>query len=265
MSHDRPSICTASGVEFSPFDPRPADIRIADIAHALAVIPRFGGHTFDPYSVAQHSIRVCMVIRDGGWPIEVQRMALLHDASEAYLGDMPGPLKRAPELAGYLTAESRLQTVIYRRYGIDADHERAYGRAVKDADALMLAVEQRDLMPDCDLWTKPEAAGTPKIVPFHHEFAREAFLHGAEVVGISDQIEPLELTADERDALAWQPPPTELCAPRDSQERIWMLVFDDPSRMPRTFGGHGAEAAARKAWAEASQSWHCTLLTTVQR
>src|ERR1019366_9954250 len=87
---DDGAIRTYSGVRFKPLDPDPA-VGISDIAHALANQCRFGGHSSAFYSVAQHSVRVSEICaaEDALW-------GLLHDASEAYLVDVPAPLKQLP-------------------------------------------------------------------------------------------------------------------------------------------------------------------------
>lgn len=58
-------ICTYTGRKFYPLDPRPEDVCIEDIAHALALVNRFGGHTRVPYSVAQHSVLCCQNAPEG--------------------------------------------------------------------------------------------------------------------------------------------------------------------------------------------------------
>jgi len=90
---------TASGKRFWPLDPRPEDICIEDIAHALSHICRFGGHVREPYSVAQHSVIVSMIVKP-----ENALYGLLHDAAEAYAGDMVRPLKRG--MPAYRSIES---------------------------------------------------------------------------------------------------------------------------------------------------------------
>ena len=81
-------IITASGKRFYLRRPTPADIDAGDVAHALAHICRFNGHTREFYSVAQHSILVSRLLPD-----ELKLAGLLHDAAEAYCGDMVKPLK----------------------------------------------------------------------------------------------------------------------------------------------------------------------------
>lgn len=82
-------ILTFSGERFYPFSPAPEEVKTKDIAHALANICRFNGHTRGFYSVAAHSVHVSRLV-----PPEFALEALLHDAAEAYVGDMVRPLKR---------------------------------------------------------------------------------------------------------------------------------------------------------------------------
>src|ERR1700693_5499467 len=91
--------------------PNPADIRIEDIAHALSNQCRFGGHAREFYSVTEHCVRVSQHCRpeDALW-------GLLHDASEAYLSDVPAPLKVLPAFKAYRAAERSLQWTIAARF-----------------------------------------------------------------------------------------------------------------------------------------------------
>src|ERR1035441_1601867 len=98
------SITTFSGVRFWPLIPNPADIRIEDIAHALSNQCRFGGHTREFYSVAEHSVRVSQLCTP-----ENALWGLLHDASEAYLSDVTAPITELPQLEAYRAAERSLQ------------------------------------------------------------------------------------------------------------------------------------------------------------
>lgn len=84
---------TASGARLDPYNIRPHDVRAVDLAHHLSMINRFNGATPVPYSVAQHCIKCATAAREAGWGPEVQLWCLLHDAPEAYLGDMVRPLK----------------------------------------------------------------------------------------------------------------------------------------------------------------------------
>lgn len=133
---------TFSGVKFYVRDPRPEDVRIEDIAHALSMVVRFGGHVRRPYSVAEHSVRVAECVAElGGSPEEIF-WGLMHDAAEAYVGDIIWPLKRAPELAGYKMVERRVELAICKAFRMSYDMP----AIVKHADLVMLATEKRDLM-----------------------------------------------------------------------------------------------------------------------
>lgn len=104
---------TYTGVAFYPMDPRPEEISIYDIAHALANICRYGGHSRYFYSVAEHSCLVSEFVS------EAQKFdALMHDAAEAYVGDMVRPLKLSmPE---FCSVENKIRTVIAEKFGISA-------------------------------------------------------------------------------------------------------------------------------------------------
>lgn len=101
---------TRSGQLVDVIDPDPATILIEDIAHALSLLCRFGGHTKKFYSVAHHSILVAATL-----PEELKLCGLLHDAAEAYMVDLPRPIKR--RLPDYGKAEDHLLEVIARKFG----------------------------------------------------------------------------------------------------------------------------------------------------
>ena len=102
---------TYTGVRFYPMDPRPEELDIRDIAHALSLICRYGGHVDRFYSVAEHCVLMSQCV-----PEEHALWALLHDASEAYVGDMVRPLKR--QLPEYEAAEGRVIAAIVERVGL---------------------------------------------------------------------------------------------------------------------------------------------------
>ena len=104
-------IQTASGRPFWPMDPRPEEIFIEDIAHSLAMMCRYAGHCIHFYSVAEH----CCHLHDAA--SEAARAhALLHDASEAYIVDVPRPIK--PHLVGYREIEARIMSAVWKRFGL---------------------------------------------------------------------------------------------------------------------------------------------------
>ena len=137
-------IVTVSGKRFDFVDPRPEQICIEDIAHALAVIPRFVGHSRWPeygtaYSVGQHSVHTMELVMDAGGSVYEQLWALLHDASEAYMGDCSTPLKRL--LPDFRVIEERVEHAIHNTFGLE--HERPM--IVDWADKQALRLEARDL------------------------------------------------------------------------------------------------------------------------
>ncbi len=112
------AIFTFSGKTIRPLHPAPDDIDIRDIAHALSNCGRFTGHTRDFCSVAEHCVRVSLLV-----PEELALEGLLHDASEAYLADIARPIKRDEEFAFYLEVEARLEDAIAERFGLPFRNE----------------------------------------------------------------------------------------------------------------------------------------------
>jgi hypothetical protein len=104
-------IKTFTGKRFDVLNPDPDQICIEDIAHALSNQCRYGGHSRKFYSVAEHSIYVAMMC---SWYNKLA--GLLHDASEAYLVDIPRPIKHNPYLAGYRELEAKVQDAISLKF-----------------------------------------------------------------------------------------------------------------------------------------------------
>lgn len=110
---------TFSGQALDLLNPQPEQILIEDIARGLSHVNRFSGQTDEPFSVAQHSLLVMMLLKNAGRASKVQLQGLLHDATEAYLTDVPKPLKDL--LPEYERIEARLNAVIMAKFGLPAE------------------------------------------------------------------------------------------------------------------------------------------------
>lgn len=142
---------TYSGVLIHPEDIRIENINLLDIGHHLTNIQRFGGGIpFDKlYSVAEHSIHIASYISkrinsmSSQYTKNTARMALLHDATEAYLGDVMSALKK--QLPDYQKLENTLQSLIYEKYGVMENDNDA--KAVKELDKRILLDEVAGIVP----------------------------------------------------------------------------------------------------------------------
>jgi hypothetical protein len=133
---DEHYVTTIGGRKFWPLDPRAEDICIQDIAHSLAHICRFNGHVRTFYSVAQHSLLVATHV-----PPEFALYGLLHDAAEAYLGDLSSPIKHSAQMRRFRSADKKLTAMIYRRFGLHG----AEPSIVKVVDRTLIVDEIRDV------------------------------------------------------------------------------------------------------------------------
>jgi len=148
-------IQTYTGNQFWPLDPKPEHIFIEDIAHALSNICRFTGHCDYFYSVAEHSIIVSNHV-PGGFAL----WGLLHDAAEAYIGDMSRPLKSM--LPQFKKIESRIMEAVIEKFHLEPINE---PQIVKDIDSGILATESFAIMKrHPQVWTLP-------YPPIEHEFS----------------------------------------------------------------------------------------------
>ena len=129
---------TVSGVVFEPLRPELSKIHIEDIAHALGMICRFGGMSKEFYSVAEHSVYVSLACD----PKDAMA-GLLHDAAEAYVGDLIRPIKHQPEMAFYRDIEDWLLDTIFEKAGLPSGvGEQLLPASVKHADNSVLAAER---------------------------------------------------------------------------------------------------------------------------
>lgn len=161
-------ISTYTGKKFYPLDPRHEEIDINDIIHALSNQCRFVGHCTSFYSIAQHSVLVSLMC-----PSEHALWGLLHDASEAYLVDLPSPLKKDDAFKAYVEAEHQLMNVICDVFGLS--HEEP--KEVKLVDKKMLVTEARDLTMSQGMgWTMNVEPYEFHIKPWTPEVARVKYL-----------------------------------------------------------------------------------------
>jgi len=130
------NIETFSGLYFDYDDPKPEQVSIVDIAHALSNIPRFGGHVTRWYSVAEHALLVHDLL--GNATQDLRLAGLHHDSHEAYLGDVPTPLKHHLP-ATYRMLTERADKAIAAKLNIPV--ERFMAPEIKRADALALRIE----------------------------------------------------------------------------------------------------------------------------
>jgi 5'-deoxynucleotidase YfbR-like HD superfamily hydrolase len=166
---ERPDILTIDGDYFNFLNPEASRITITAIAQGLSNLCRFTGQCKEFYSVAQHSYLASTIV-----PPEHAFAALMHDAAEAYLGDVSRPLKQL--LPDYRRIETRVESAIAATFNLPA----TMPSCIKQADLVLLATEQRDLMNAADHVWSSTAGVTPLVItiqplPPHDAYA--LFLH----------------------------------------------------------------------------------------
>lgn len=164
-----------SGRPLEVLRPTPDDILLVDIAHHLSMVCRFGGAVRRFYSVADHSIYVSRLVETPG--------ALLHDATEAYLGDVIKPIKNQLG-AAYADLEKLWEAAIATRFGLPPDF--SSDPAVKRADVQAVQAERRDLLVGGGPWSVDADRFPPSVAPCVPSVDPEsAFLLRALELGIS--------------------------------------------------------------------------------
>lgn len=135
---------TFSGKKFDPMKMTAEDVRLEDIAHALSLLCRGGGHLKYFYSVGQHSINCMKEAKARGWSKRLQLACLLHDASEAYISDIIRPVK--VHLENYLEIEDMITGKILEKFDLD-DLTEEENKKWKQIDDDVLSHELKTLMP----------------------------------------------------------------------------------------------------------------------
>jgi uncharacterized protein len=177
------SISTYSGPLFDYDHP---EIRIEDVAHGLSNACRFGNQASRFYSVAEHSMLVAALVQVNH--PELVLPALWHDAHEAYVGDIPTPLKKMLG-SKYRDITARIDLAVAGYLGIDV--ELFHAVAVREADQTAMLYEARELQPHSDAWAftrdQPHYEAERAYGPLHcllPEVAEAAFLQLNEVLGV---------------------------------------------------------------------------------
>lgn len=130
---------TYTGVRFSLSSPSPDDVSIEDIAHSLAYQCRYNGHIREFYSVAEHSCHIHDLLIREGHRDQVAFAGLMHDSTEAYVGDLPAPLKSI--LPSYKVVEYSVWDAITVAFGLQL----SLPQRVKELDRLMVLAERNHL------------------------------------------------------------------------------------------------------------------------
>lgn len=163
----RPEILTASGKYFNFLEPKLKDINIEDISLGLSNTCRFGGQCKRFYSVAEHCVLMSNIV-----PKELAYFALMHDAAEAYIGDIPKPLKQL--LPDFAKIEKTVEEAIAKKFFLPFKMP----PSIKKADMQMLKIEQDQVMKNDDEWiTAKDANGINLTIRFWNPTtANDAFL-----------------------------------------------------------------------------------------
>lgn len=158
-------ITTYSGIHFVPTEPAEEGIYIKDIAHALSMICRGNGHVKHFFSVGQHCINCAVEAIERGYSRRVCLACLLHDASEAYMSDVPRPFKKT--LPEYNNLEKQLLAVIYEKY-LGSSLTMEEEQLVKRIDDDMLYFDLKNLLNESPAGKEPEMKSTFSLeyVPF---------------------------------------------------------------------------------------------------
>lgn len=166
QKNDGPWTQTFTGRRFHYLVPTADMVDVRDVAHALSMVCRFAGHVHTFYSVAEHSVRVSFACDP-----EDALAGLLHDAPEAYIVDLPSPVKAL--LPEYQTLERKVWGAVASKFGLPEQ----LPPSVKRADGVLLVTEARDLMsPGWETWCLPHSPLRERIEPWTQVEAEALFL-----------------------------------------------------------------------------------------
>ena len=162
-------IGTYTGGEFYPLDPDPAEVDLPDIANGLANTCRYAGQCQFYYSVATHSLYVSEELAEHG--PQVQLYGLLHDAAEAYVSDVPRPIKR--ELENFERVEADVLDAVWTALDSPAPTDSQW-ETVMDADDRLFRYEADTLLAEFEPSSVPDRSY--ELSPCSPEAVREQFL-----------------------------------------------------------------------------------------
>lgn len=199
---------------FDLANPSPSAVLFEDISFALAHLNRYTGHA-GTYSVAEHSVLVAAIAADkarraGHAPLEAARLGLLHDAAEAYVGDVSAPLKRLSGLRGYVDTEKRVWGAIAEHFCLPPDMASPIWGRVAEADHEALVIEAHEFFPS---YLRPQPWGheirypAPSVsvewrLGLPHKVARVLFqalydrLHDSDSSAYVDSLSPATVVPD---------------------------------------------------------------------
>lgn len=143
MSRPKNSIITGNGNVVHLLEPRKEQIHLVDISLSLSKICRYSGGTIQFYSVAQHSLNCCKIAREM-YDIKIGIYLLLHDSAEAYISDVPTPVRKL--VPGFDEIERNLLTAIYHHFCLEKPTGN-YLNKVQEIDSRILANEIPVLVP----------------------------------------------------------------------------------------------------------------------
>ncbi|KKP81505.1 MAG: hypothetical protein UR84_C0024G0010 [candidate division WS6 bacterium GW2011_GWD1_35_594] len=169
------TIVTARGKVFDYLKPHSYEYDIYDISHSLSNICRFAGNTSAFYSVAQHSVIVARLV--AALDPHLAKMAILHDAAEAFMNDMPSPLKKL--FPGFSEIEDNILTAVFKHFDVEPTPDTVISKIVKHYDRAVGIAEMRDLFNGCNPYSDKlscEAVEVPPICPLPPRVANELFL-----------------------------------------------------------------------------------------
>lgn len=193
-------IQTHTGKRFDFLDPKPDMVCLEDIAHSLGMLARFNGHTKFFFSVAEHSINVARYVSEvysdfnNATGRKLELAALLHDAAEAYIGDIPKPFKDQLSVIGKV--EERILSVVFKKFGLDTDFYLPLPVQIKDIDRRALVTEKDLLLRENVDWGWDKGVERLKeyLPPAYLQYnkamspshAKHMFMSKAHILGIKD-------------------------------------------------------------------------------